>query len=573
MSKLSNNNQGKRILIVGGVAGGASVAARARRIDESAEIIMFDRGPHVSFSNCALPFHLSGIVEDSDKLVLMSPEKFKKQYNIEARVNSEVISINREEKKITVKNVLTGEEYEESYDKLVLSPGANPVLPKSIEGITGPNVFTVRNVVDIKKLNNDIAENNIEDIAVIGGGFIGVEVAENLRLAGKNVSLVEALDQVMNPFDYDMAQILHKEMKDKGINLILSDGVKKINEDSIELQSGKKVPVKAVVMAIGVKPEIGLAQQSGIEIGVTGSIKVDHNYLTNDKDIYAVGDAIEVYNRLEQKTSRLALAGPAQRQARAAADHMYGIPHNNKGVIGSSVVQIFDLGAACTGLNEKTAKQSEIDYDFVYIIPGDKVGLMPNSSPMHFKLLFEVPTGRILGAQAIGKGNVDKRVDIIATMITMGGTLEDLKELELCYAPLFGTAKDVVNFAALVGLNILYRRFRQVPVTKVRELVESDEFIVDVREKHEYAAGHLLNSVNIPLSELRQRVDEIPKDRPVYLHCRSSQRSYNALMALQNMGYDNLYNISGSYLGICLYEYYQDTVTGREKIVTEYNFK
>lgn len=563
---------GKRILIIGGVAGGASVAARARRIDETAEIIMFEKGPHVSFSNCSLPFHLSGMVEDSDDLVLMSPEQFKKQYNIEARVSSEVIKIKKEEKKIVVKNVITGKEYEESYDKLVLSPGARPILPKTIEGITGSNVFTVRNVVDIKKLKGYIDENNIEDIAVVGGGFIGVEVAENLRLAGKNISLIEALDQIMSPFDYDMAQILQKEMMDKGVNFILSDGVKKINEDFIELQSGKKVSAKAVIMAIGVSPETSLAKEAGLEIGVTGGIKVDHNYLTSDKDIYAVGDAIEVYSKLTHKPSRLALAGPAQRQARAAADNMYDIHHNNNGVIGSSVVQIFDLGAASTGLNEKAAKTAGISYDFVYIIPGDKVGLMKDSSPMHFKLIYEYPTGRILGAQAIGKGNVDKRIDVIATMITMGGTLEDLKELELCYSPLFGTAKDVVNHAALVALNLLYGKFKQVPVTKVRELVESDAFILDVREMHEYAEGHIRNAVNIPLSEIRGRLHEIPKDKPVYLHCRSSQRSYNAIMALQNMGYNNVINISGSYLGICCYEYYEDQVTGREKILTEYNF-
>ncbi|QZY53882.1 FAD-dependent oxidoreductase [Crassaminicella profunda] len=563
----------KRILVIGGVAGGASAAARARRIDESAEVIMFERGPNVSFSNCALPFHLSGIVENSDDLVLMCPGKFKSQYNIEARVNSEVVKINREDKKIVVKNLETKEEYEESYDQLVLSPGANPILPRSIEGIDGPNVFTVRNVVDIKKLNDYIVKNNIEDIAVVGGGFIGVEVAENLELAQKNVSLIEAQDQIMNPFDYDMAQILHKEMMDKGINLILSDGVQKINEDSVELQSGKKVAAKVVVMAIGVSPETSLAKDAGLEIGETGGIKVDHNYLTNDKNIYAVGDAIEVYNRLTHKKTRLALAGPAQRQARAAADHMYNIPHRNNGVIGSSVVQVFDLGAASTGLNEKAAKAAGISYDFVYLIPGDKVGLMPESNPMHFKLIYEYPTGKILGAQAIGKGNVDKRIDVIATMITMGGTLEDLKELELCYAPLFGTAKDVVNHAALVALNLLNGQFRQVPVTKVRELVENNAFIVDVREKDEYTEGHLKNAVNIPLSEIRGRLNEIPKDKPVYLHCRSSQRSYNAVMALQNIGYNNIINISGSYLGICCYEYYQDQVTGREKIVTQYNFE
>ncbi|EOD01223.1 FAD-dependent oxidoreductase [Caldisalinibacter kiritimatiensis] len=563
---------GKRILVIGGVAGGASAAARARRIDESAEIIMFERGPHVSFSNCALPYHLSGMVENSEELVLMSPEKFKKQYNIEARVNSEVIKIKREEKKVVVKDLISGEIYEEAYDKLVLSPGANPILPRSIEGIDSEHVFTVRNVVDIEKLKNYIVKNNIEDIAVVGGGFIGVEVAENLRLAGKNVSLIEAQNQIMSPFDYDMAQIFHKEMLDNGINLILSDAVQKINKDSVELQSGRKVAAKAVVMAIGVVPETTLAKDAGLEIGETGGIKVDHNYLTSDKDIYAVGDAIEVYHRLTHKATRLPLAGPAQRQARAAADHIYNTPHRNNGVIGSSVVQIFEMSGASTGLNEKAAKAAGISYDFVYIIPGDKVGLMPEANPIHFKLIYEYPTGKILGAQAIGKGNVDKRIDVIAAMILMGATLEDLKELELCYAPLFGTAKDVVNHAALVALNILNGKFRQVPVSKVRELVENNAFIIDVREKDEYEEGHLINSINIPLSELRDRLDEIPKDRPVYLHCRSSQRSYNAVMALQNMGYNNVWNISGSYLGICCYEYFQDQVTEREKIVTEYNF-
>jgi len=563
---------GKRILVVGGVAGGASAAARARRLDESAEIIIFEKGPHVSFSNCSLPYHLSGIVEDVDSLVLLDPEDFKSMYNIEVRVNNEVTKINRDRKTITVKDLVTGKEYEESYDKLVLSPGASPILPNSIEGVHNKNVFTVRNVVDIDRLNRYIKENNVNDVAVVGGGFIGLEVAENLRLAGLNVSLVEALNQVMAPFDYDIVQILHKEITDHGVDLILGDGVKKIEDGYIELQSGKKVKAEAVVMAIGVKPEIQLAKEAGLEIGETGGIKVDHNFRTSDKDIYAVGDAVEVYNRLTHRPTRLALAGPALRQARAAADHMYNITVRNNGVIGSSVIKVFDMNAACTGLNEKQAKQAGINYDFVYIIPRDKVGLMPDSNPMHFKLLFEVPTGRILGAQAIGKGAVDKRIDVIAAMIAMDGTLEDLKELELCYSPIFGTARDVVNYAAMVGLNILNGVFKQVPVTKVRELVESGAYIIDIREKGEYERGHLINAVNIPLSQLRERVDEIPKDRPVYLHCRSSQRSYNAIMALQHMGFDNLYNISGSFIGISYYEYFNDKVTGRNKIVTEYNF-
>lgn len=562
----------KKVVVVGGVAGGASVAARVRRLDESAQVVMFERGHNVSFSNCALPFYLSGVVAKSGSLVLMDPVKFQKQYNIDARVKSEVTAIDRAGKKVTIKNLETGETYEESYDELVLSPGANPILPGSIQGVHGENVFTVRNVEDIVALKSYIDAKAIQDVAVIGGGFIGVEVAENLQMAGKHVTLIEAADQIMAPFDHDMVQILHKEMKDKGVDLLLGDGLKEICPDHVVLASGKTAPAGAVVMAIGVVPETTLAKAAGLDIGETGGIKVDRDFRTNDPHIYAVGDAVEVYNRLSHKAARLPLAGPAQRQARGAADAMYGRSHRNLGVIGSSVVKIFDMKAACTGLNEKTAKAAGIPYDFVYIIPNDKVSLMPGNTPIHFKLLFEYPTGRILGAQAIGKGNVDKRVDVIAAMITMGADLEDLKELELCYAPLFGTAKDVVNFAALVGQNLLEGRFKQVPVSAVRKLVEEKAFIVDVREENEYAAGHLVNAVNIPLSQLRQRAGEIPKDRPVYLHCRSSQRSYNAIMALQGMGYDNLWNISGSFLGISLYEYFTDCATGREKIVTEYNF-
>ena len=562
----------KRILIIGGVAGGASVAARARRLDAGAEIIMFERGPHVSFSNCSLPYYLSGVVGNSDALLMMSPEKFKKSYDIDARVNSEVTAINRDKKTIEIKNTLTGDVHEEAYDVLVMAPGASPVKPRSISGIDGKNVYTVRNVADIVHLKAGLEAAGAENTAVIGGGFIGIEVAENLAKAGKKVTVVEAMSQILAPFDYDMVQMLHKELLDNGVSLIVEDGVKTIEEKQITLASGKTVPADAVILAIGVAPETGLAKAAGLEIGETGGILVDHNYRTSDKNIYAVGDAIEVFDRMTGKPSRLALAGPALRQARAAADAMYGIPDDNRGVIGSCALRVFGLNAAATGLNERNARKAGIPCDFVYVIPGDKVGIMPGSAPMHFKLVFEVPTGRILGAQAIGRGNVDKRVDVIAAMVSMNGTIRDLKNLELCYSPVFGTARDVVNQAALVAENILYGRFRQVPVTQVRSLVEEQAFIVDVREKGEYEAGHLKGSVNIPLSELRERTDEIPKDRPVYLHCRSSQRSYNALMALQGRGYENVVNISGSFLGICLYEYYNDVAMGREKIVTEYNF-
>lgn len=563
----------KRVLIVGGVAGGASAAARIRRLDETAHITIFERGPHVSFSNCALPYYLSGTIATSEQLVLMTPERFKNQYDIDVRTENEVLSIDRAKKTVTVKRLTDGTTYTEGYDTLVLSPGAKPIVPSSIQGTDQAHVFTVRNVVDISRLKNHIINENIEDVAVIGGGFIGLEVAENLRHAGKNVTLVEAADQIMAPFDYDMVQILHKELVDNGLRLVVGDGLKEIRPESIVLASGKEFPAGAVVLAIGVTPETALAKAAGLELGITGGIKVNHHYQTNDPHIYAVGDAIEVYHSQTRKPTRLALAGPAQRQARAAGDHICGMHHNNRGVIGSCALRVFGLNAAATGLNEKSAKAAGIPYDFVYVIPSDRPGLMPDARPMHFKLLYEIPTGRILGAQAIGQGNVDKRVDVIASMITMGADLEDLKELELCYSPLFGTAKDVVNHAALVALNILYGHSRQVPVTAVRELVEQEALIIDVREPMEYAAGHLKTAINIPLSQFRARMNEIPTDKPVYLHCRSSQRSYNALKILTNSGYTNVWNISGSYLGICLYEYYNDITLNREPIVTKYNFR
>ena len=564
----------KKILIVGGVAGGASAAARLRRNSEKDKIIMFEKGPHVSFSNCALPYHLSGTIEEPNRLVLMSPEKFKAQYNIEARVNSEVVSIDRQNKEIEVKNILTGEVYREKYDKLILSPGARPIVP-NIPGIENVNVFTIRNVIDIDKLNRFIKEIEVKDVAVIGGGYIGVEAAENLIEGGYNVSLIEATSQILKPFDYDMVQILHKEIMDHGINLIIEDKVMSFEKDKIVLASGKKIDAKAVVMAIGVTPEVELAKAAGLEIGETGAIKVNSNYRTNDEDIYAVGDVIEVYNALTCMSTKLSLAGPAQKAARTVADHINGKTTANKGYIGSSAIKVFDYNAASTGLNESLIKvlDMKIKYDIVRIIPSDKVGIMPDSSPMHFKLIFEVPTGRVLGAQAIGKGDVIKRIDVIATAIKFGATVEDLKDLELCYAPPFGTAKDVVNYAGYVASNLLSGSFKQVNVDKVRELVEEEAYIIDVRERMEYENGHIKGAINIPLSELRDRVNEIPKDRPVYLHCRTGQRSYNAVLALQNLGFGNVVNITGSYLALSYYEYYNDIAKNRESIMTKYNFK
>lgn len=562
----------KKVLIVGGVAGGATVAARVRRLDEEVEITMFERGPHVSFSNCALPFYLSRKVPSSESLVMMTPEKFKNTHNIIARVNQEVIKIMPNEKRVLVKDLITGKEYSESYDKLVLSPGATPIMPKSIKGIDKKHVFSVKNVVDIVKIDNYIRENNVKNVAVIGGGFIGVEVMENLKETGVHVTLVEGSSHIMRFLDKDMAQIVQKEILDHGVDLIVNDPILSIEDDSVTLESGKKVTAGAVIMAIGVKPETKLAVDAGIELGVTGGIKVDKNYRTNFKDIYAVGDAIEVESLLLKKPTILTMAGPAQREARAVADHMYGIKVQNKGVLGSGSIQVFDLNIASTGLNARVCEENGIDYDFVYTIPFNRVGLIPGASPIHLKLIFEVKTKKVLGVQAISKADCIKHVDIVATLIKMGGTLEDLRELELCYSPTYSTARSALNLAALVALNVVNGDVRQVRISDVRKLVESGAFILDVREKHEYDAGHILGSVNIPTSVLRDRLDEIPRDKTIYLHCRSSQRSYNVARILSQRGYD-VYNISGSFLGFSLNQYFEDVTTGRKKLVSEYNFK
>lgn len=565
----------KKILVVGGVAGGASTAARLRRISEDYEIIMFERGPHVSFSNCALPYYLGGAVEEVDDLLMVTPEEFWGRFRIDVRVKNEVVEIDRENKEVVVKNLEDGTTYRESYDKLVLSPGANPIVPP-FEGMDEVDLFTVRNVVDIVKLDDFIKENDVKKVSVIGGGFIGVEVAENLKIAGYDVTLLEALDQIMQPFDYDMVQILHKEMYDNGIDLKLGDPVAGFEKDTVVLKSGEKVETDMVVMAIGVSPDTKLAEDAGLEIGETRAIKVNHNYQTNDEDIYAIGDAIQVFNKLMEGDSRLALAGPAQKQAIGVADHISGGEVRNTGVIGSSVIKIFDMNGASTGLNEGQIKKFDLglDYEVVRVIPDDKVGIMPDAEPLHFKLIFEVPTGRILGAQAIGKGNVDKRIDVIATAIKYNGTVEDLAELELTYAPPFGTAKDVVNHAGLVALNVMREKYKQLPVTEFRRLVEEDAFILDVRVQEQYDAGHLVNSVHIPFHEVRDRLDELPgKDEEIYVHCRSGQYSYFVTKMLTNMGYKKVYNLAGGLLGASYYEYFTDKTTGREPIVTDYIFE
>lgn len=563
----------KKYIVVGGVAGGASAAARIRRIDENANIQIYDKGPNISFSNCCLPNYLSREVPTRENLIIYNPEAFHATFNLSALVNHEVIQILPTEHKVVVKNLETGETFEDDYDYLILSPGAEAIRPKSIKNVDAENVFTIKNVADISRLDDFLTNNDVQDVVVVGGGFIGVEAAENLRMAGKNITLIDSANQVMQPFDYDMAQMLHKELHDNGVTLLLNETVSEIHEDKVVLASGKEVFAKAVILAIGVTPDIRLAVEAGAAVGKTGGLLVDHNFKTTLPDVYAVGDAIETFNSITKEKVRLPLAGPAQRQARSAVDGIFGKPTSNKGVIGSSCIRVFEMNAARTGLSEKECQERGIDYRVSLVIPNDRVGLMPGATPFHFKLVYEYPTGKILGCQAISKGHAVSRANVIATMITMGGTLEDLKELELCYAPAYGTAKDVVNFAALAGLNYLNGVYDQVPVTKVRELVENGEYILDVRGKGAFEQSHVKGAVNIPIEEIRQRYNEIPRDRTVYVHCRTSWNSYYVIQALKGYGFNNVVNIQGSFLQLSYYEYFNDVTTGREPIVTGYNFK
>ncbi len=560
-----------KYVIVGGVTGGAGTAARLRRLDEKAEILIFEKGPYVSYSNCSIPYRLSETVDQTEKLILNTPQSFRNIYNIEVRVSSRVISIDRTAKKVRVKDLKNNREYDEAYDKLILSPGADPIIP-FVRGIEDANLFTIRNVEDISRFYSFIKKEDVKKISVIGGGFIGVEVAVNLREAGYQVSMVEAMPQILRTYDYDMVQILQKEMLDKGVNLVVKDSVVSFDKSDLLLESGRRIEGDAVVMAVGVRPETSLAADAGLELNQRGAIKVDANYRTDDPDIYAVGDAIETYNALTHKPMMLQLAGPAQKQARQAADHIYGRPVRNTGYIGSSCVKVFDYNAASTGLTAAQCEQEGISYNYVYVLPMDKVSLMPESRILHYKLIYEVPTGRVLGAQAISKGDAAKRIDIVATLIKFGGTVDDLRDLELCYAPPFSTPKDAGNVAGLVAENLLHGAFRQVYVDQVRNLVESGAYIIDVRPEAMYEKGHLKNAVNIPIAQLRQRLDEIPKDQPVYVYCRIGQTSYNAVMALQGNGFTNIYNISGGFLGICYYEYFNDMTQDRESIASNYNF-
>lgn len=538
----------RKILIVGGVAGGATAAARLRRLNEEDYIVMFERGEYISFANCGLPYHIGEVIKERGALLVQTVEGMKKRFNLDIRNFNEVVSLNTDEKKVSVKNVKTGEIYEENYDVLILSPGAQPVKPP-IGGLSeSENVFTLRNIPDTDSIKGFVDEKKPKTAVVIGGGFIGVEMAENLVERGVKVKLVEMLNQVMTPFDFEMAQILHKHMESKGVELILGDGVDHFENSgrTIVLKSGLKVENDMVILSIGIRPDTAFIKDSKIEMNDRGFIKVDDKMQTNIKDVYAVGDAVETHDRIFNNPINVALASPANRQARIVADRINGIDSTYKGVLGTSVAKVFDLTAASTGFNEKRLKNMDIKYDTVLIHPLSNAGYYPTAKQLNLKLIFEVPTGKILGAQAIGESGVEKRIDVISTAIAGGLNVYDLQDIELSYAPPFSSAKDPVNMAGYAASNILDKMVESISINEVDSLIEKGIKIVDVRTEYEYNMGHMPNSINIPLDSIRDNLDKFDKNEKIYLTCQVGLRGYLASRILIQNGYKPV-NISGGY--------------------------
>ncbi|WP_129723925.1 FAD-dependent oxidoreductase [Xylanivirga thermophila] len=539
----------KKILIVGGVAGGASTAARLRRMDEEAEIVLFERGEYISFANCGLPYYVGDIIKDREALFVQTPQGMSRRFNIDVRVNSEVIHIDSYKKQVEVLDHVTGITYDESYDRLVLSPGANPIKP-SIPGIDRENVFVVRNIPDTFRITNYIQRYSPKKAAVIGGGFIGLEMAENLMLKGLDVSLIEMANQVMPPIDYDMAAFVHPYMKQKGIRLYLSDGAQEIkhnnNKTIIKLRSGEQVEADLIVLAIGVKPDVTLAKDAALEIGPTGGIRVDKYLRTSDPDIYAIGDAVEVMDFVNGHPAVIPLAGPANKQGRIVANNICGIEDAYDGTQGTSIVKLFDMVIASTGNNEKILKKYDIPYIRSYTHSPSHAGYYPGAGLVSIKLLFRSDDGRILGAQIIGSDGVDKRIDVLSTAIRAGLTVYDLEELELAYAPPFSSAKDPVNMAGYVAANILKGDHPVIYWDEIDDLTD-EQVIVDVRTGAEYGQGAIPGAWNIPLDTLRDRIDELPRDKEIIIYCRVGLRGYLAARILMQNGF-KVRNLSGGYI-------------------------
>ncbi len=540
-----------KLVVVGGVAGGASAAARGRRVDEFAEIILFERGEFVSFANCGLPYYIGGEIKERQDLLVTTPQMLRDRFAIDVRTNSEVIKIDRERKVVKVKERLTGREYEESYDKLILSPGAYPIKPP-LEGIDLENIFTLRNIPDTDKIKEFVDKKKPTSAVIVGGGFIGVEMAENLMLRGLKVTLVEMLDQIMAPLDLEMASLLHRHMRDKGIDLRLKEAVKSFYKKGekivVKTSAGSEIETDFVVLSIGVKPEVDLAKKAGLEIGEFGGIKVDEYLRTSDPDIYAVGDAIEVINSITGKPTLLPLAGPANRQGRLAADNALGkrkVKFN--GVIGTAIVKVFDMVAATTGCNEKVLQRYKIPYLVSYNHANSHASYYPGATNMSIKLIFAPEDGKVLGAQIVGIDGVDKRIDVLATAIKAGMTVFDLEELELAYAPPFSSAKDPVNMAGFIASNILRGDLETVNWDEIDCLDKEKYAFLDVRDRVELKLqGKIRDAIHIPVNELRKRLNELDKDKIYIVYCKSGRRSYIACRILTQRGY-KAKNLSGGF--------------------------
>lgn len=546
----------KRVVIIGGVAGGASTAARLRRLDEEVEIIMLERGPHVSFANCGLPYYIGRKIKDKESLLLMTPDDFLNRFNIDVRVKNEAISIDRAKKTLNVYNSSKDENYILKYDILVLSPGASPLVPP-IKGLEKVEPFVLRNVPNCLDMEEYVSVNNPKNAVIVGGGYIGLEVAENLAERGIFVTIVELLKQVMNPLDFEMAQFVHQELLMNGVDLILGDGVSEFDSTpndkyKIKTNSGKVVKTDMLVLSIGIKPESKLAKDAGLEIGPGGHIIVDNHMKTNDPSIFAVGDVIQVSDFVTGKPTAIPLAGPANQQGRMVADIIAGRDEKYPGTIGAAVLKVFDLTIATVGINEKQAKKDQLNYEKIYIHPNNHAGYYPGAQELALKLIFERVSGRILGAQVVGGDGAEKRIDVISTAMQLNGTVFDLQHLQLSYAPPFSSAKDPVNMAGFVASNVLksdMKIWHWDELDKIKRSDGNEPFFLDVRTKEEYDIGAIKGALHISDLNLRERSGELPQDRskPIYTYCQVGFRGYLSYRYLIQNGYENVYNLSGGY--------------------------
>ncbi len=537
-----------KVVIVGGVAGGASAAARIRRLDEQAEIVIFERSGHVSYANCGLPYYIGGAIEEQSALTLQTPESYRRRFRIQVYVRHDVLSIDREAKTVLVKSLETGETFAESYDKLVLAPGAKPIRPP-FEGLDHPAIFTLRTVEDTLRIRDFVDQNHPKEATVVGGGFIGLEVAENLCERGIRVTLVEKAPQLLAPLDEDMASFVHAKFRKKGVRLLLNTAVSRFEHDGEEilthLDDGKSIRGQMVVLAIGVAPDATLAKQAGLELGVKGSIAVDTHMRTSDPCIFAVGDAVQVRHGVTGQPALVSLAGPANKQGRIAADNICGLPSVFGGAYGSSILKVFDMTAASTGINERMAKAMGLVYEKLVLSPANHASYYPGGRVMTMKVIYEKKTLRILGAQIVGFDGVDKRIDVLATAMQTGMQVTELKDLDLAYAPPYSSAKDPVNMAGFMAENIEEGLVKQFHYEQIALLPE-DAVRLDTRTPEEFERGHAQGFVNLPLDELRERLGELDESKPIYVMCQSGLRSYLACRILTEHGFE-CYNFSGGY--------------------------